>query len=85
MKRKSTEDGNVKREPGRNTEALLKQPEIPVKKAKAQIEFNQVKDIKGNKKGFYKCLNDKRKTKENVGLLLKEAGHLYSCSKRTRY
>ena len=34
--------------------------------------MNLDKDIKHNKKGYYKYLNDKRKTRENVGLLLRE-------------
>lgn len=33
-------------------------------------------DVKGNKKGFCKCRKGKRKTKENMGLVLHEAGDL---------
>lgn len=40
-----------------------------VRKAKAQLSL--ARDVKGNKKGFYKYLSGKRKTRKNVGLLLK--------------
>ncbi|GAB0209103.1 mitochondrial enolase superfamily member 1 [Grus japonensis] len=36
----------------------------------------EVRDVKDNKKGFYKYIGDKRKTRENVGLLLNEMGNL---------
>lgn len=35
-----------------------------------------VKDIKDNKKGFYKCICDKRKARENVTLLFSKSGDL---------
>ncbi|GAB0197821.1 hypothetical protein GRJ2_002247500 [Grus japonensis] len=44
-----------------------------VRKAKALIELNLARDVKGNKKSFY---SDKRKTRENVGPLWKEMGDL---------
>ena len=44
--------------------------------AKALIELNLVRDVKGNKKSFYRHVGDKRKTKENVGPLWKEKGDL---------
>ncbi|GAB0186361.1 hypothetical protein GRJ2_001101400 [Grus japonensis] len=47
-----------------------------VKKAKALIELNLARDIKDNKKSFYRYASDKRKTRENVGPLRKETGHL---------
>jgi len=40
------------------------------------IELNLARDIKGNKKSFYGYTGDKRKTRENVGSLWKETGHL---------
>ncbi|PKU36536.1 rna-directed dna polymerase from mobile element jockey- hypothetical protein [Limosa lapponica baueri] len=43
-----------------------------VKKAKAQTELNLARDIKGNKKNFYKYVRDKGKTREDVGPLRKE-------------
>ncbi|GAB0179566.1 mitochondrial enolase superfamily member 1 [Grus japonensis] len=47
-----------------------------VRKAKAQLQFSLARDIKENKKGFYKYIGDKRKTRENVGPLLNRTGDL---------
>ncbi|KFV01476.1 hypothetical protein N340_10208, partial [Tauraco erythrolophus] len=47
-----------------------------VRKAKALIELNLARDIKGNKKGFYRYVNDKKRSRENVGPLRKETGDL---------
>ncbi|PKU33022.1 rna-directed dna polymerase from mobile element jockey-like [Limosa lapponica baueri] len=47
-----------------------------VRKAKANLELNLARGVKGNKKGFYKYINSKRKTRENVGQLLNGAGEL---------
>lgn len=47
-----------------------------VRKAKALLELNLVRDIKGNNKGFYRYIRDKRKNKETVDLLWKEIGNL---------
>lgn len=44
--------------------------------AKAQLELRGWKDIKGNKKNFYKCISNKRMNKENVGPFLKGLGDL---------
>ncbi|NXA67808.1 RTBS polymerase, partial [Mohoua ochrocephala] len=41
-----------------------------VRKAKAHLELSLVRDIKDNKKGFYKKISSKRKIRKNVGLLL---------------
>ncbi|GAB0202805.1 mitochondrial enolase superfamily member 1 [Grus japonensis] len=46
------------------------------RKAKAHLELNLARDVKDNKKGFFKYINSKRKTRENVGLLLNEVGTL---------
>lgn len=35
-----------------------------------------IMDLRGNKKGFYKNVSQKRKSKENVSLLLKETRNL---------
>ncbi|KAK4829028.1 hypothetical protein QYF61_001803 [Mycteria americana] len=48
-----------------------------VRKAKAQMELNLARDNKDNKKGFYKYVGDKRKTRENVGPLLNKTGDLF--------
>jgi len=34
------------------------------------------RDVKDNKKGFFKCISSKRKTRDNVGLLLNKVGIL---------
>ena len=47
-----------------------------VRNAKALIELNLARDVKGNKKSFYSYVGDKRKTRENVGPLRKETGDL---------
>ena len=38
--------------------------------------MNVLKDVKGKKKGIYKYISGKRKTKENGVLLLNESGAL---------
>lgn len=40
------------------------------------MELNLVKDVKDTKKGFFKYINNKRKTKDNVGPLLNGGGTL---------
>lgn len=45
-------------------------------KTKTLMELNPAKDVKDNRKGLHKYLDDKGKTKENVGLLLNDTGNL---------
>ena len=47
-----------------------------VRKAKALTELNLARDIRSNKKSFYRYVGDRRKSKENVGPLRKETGVL---------
>ncbi|KFV09049.1 hypothetical protein N340_00462, partial [Tauraco erythrolophus] len=47
-----------------------------VRKAKALIELNLARDIKGNKKGFYRYVSCKKRSRENVSPLRKETGDL---------
>ncbi|GAB0206425.1 mitochondrial enolase superfamily member 1 [Grus japonensis] len=47
-----------------------------VRKAKALIELNLARDVKDNKKSFYRYVSDKRRTRENVGPLRNETGDL---------
>ena len=47
-----------------------------VQKAKACLELNLVRDVKANKKDFYKHISSKRKTRENAGQLLNGTGVL---------
>ncbi|XP_048787424.1 uncharacterized protein LOC125686903 [Lagopus muta] len=46
------------------------------RKAKARLELNLAKGIKDNKKVFFKYINSKRKTRENVAPLLSDGGVL---------
>ncbi|GAB0186020.1 mitochondrial enolase superfamily member 1 [Grus japonensis] len=47
-----------------------------VRKAKALIEISLARDVKDNKKSFYRYVSDKRRTRENVGPLQNETGDL---------
>jgi len=47
-----------------------------VGKAKAHLELNLTGDVKDNKKGFFKYISSKRKSRDNVGPLLNEVGTL---------
>ncbi|GAB0209645.1 mitochondrial enolase superfamily member 1 [Grus japonensis] len=47
-----------------------------VRKAKAQTELNLARDVKDNKKSFYSYVSDKRRTRENVGILQNYMGDL---------
>lgn len=47
-----------------------------VRKVKAHLELSLVRDFKGIKKGFYKYIGNKRKTRENVSPLLNGARDL---------
>ncbi|KFQ62398.1 hypothetical protein N334_02973, partial [Pelecanus crispus] len=49
-----------------------------VRKAKAQLELNLARDIKNNKKGFYRYVNQKRKVKESVPPLMNKNSDLVS-------
>jgi len=46
------------------------------RKAKALIDLNLDRYIKGNKKSFYRYISDKRQSKENMGRLWKRMGDL---------
>lgn len=46
-----------------------------IRKAKAHMDLNLARDVKGNKKSFYKYISSKRKMKEYVSLLLNGAGN----------
>ncbi|GAB0185492.1 hypothetical protein GRJ2_001014500 [Grus japonensis] len=47
-----------------------------VRKAKALTEINLARDVKDNKKSFYRYVSEKRRTRENVGPLRNETGDL---------
>jgi len=46
------------------------------RKAKAYLELNLARNVKDNKKNFFKYISSKQNTRENVGPLLKEVGVL---------
>jgi len=47
-----------------------------MRKAKAHLKLNLARDVKNNKKSFFKYVSSKRKTRDNVGPLLNEVGVL---------
>lgn len=47
-----------------------------MRKAKFHLEVNVARDVRENKKGFFKCIGSKRKVRENEVLLLNERGAL---------
>ncbi|GAB0202599.1 mitochondrial enolase superfamily member 1 [Grus japonensis] len=49
---------------------------VATRKGKAHMELKLARDVKDNKKGFFKYISSKRKTRENVGPLLNEVGAL---------
>jgi len=46
------------------------------RKAKLHLEFNWARDVKDNKKSFFKYISSSQKTRDNVGPLLNEVGSL---------
>ena len=61
---------------GRNIGNVVRTCRDVTRKAKVHLELNLARDVKDNKKGFFKYISRKRKTRENVGLLLNEVGAL---------
>ncbi|CAM4639936.1 unnamed protein product [Lepidochelys kempii] len=47
-----------------------------IRKAKSQMELQLARDVKSNKKGFFRYVSNKKKVKESVGPLLNEGGNL---------
>ncbi|CAM5082368.1 unnamed protein product [Natator depressus] len=47
-----------------------------IRKAKSHLELQLARDVKSNKKGFFKYVSNKKKVKESVGPLLNEGGNL---------
>jgi len=47
-----------------------------MRKAKAYLELNLMRKVQDKKKGFFNCVSVKRKSRENVGLLLNEVSAL---------
>ncbi|KFQ42673.1 hypothetical protein N333_13609, partial [Nestor notabilis] len=55
---------------------IVREARDQVRKAKAQLELNVARDVKENRKGFYRYVANKRKTRDNVGPLQKLSGEL---------
>jgi len=55
-----------------------------LRKAKAHFEFNLVREVKDNKKGFFKYISSKWKTRENVGRLPHVVGTLITMTPKRR-
>ena len=49
-----------------------------IRKAKAQMELHLARDVKDNKKGFYRYIGRRRRAKESVPPLMKGNGELAS-------
>ncbi|CAM5130495.1 unnamed protein product, partial [Natator depressus] len=49
-----------------------------IRKAKSHLELQLARDVKSNKKGFFRYVSNKKKVKESVGPLLNEGGNLVS-------
>ncbi|CAM4591389.1 unnamed protein product [Caretta caretta] len=47
-----------------------------IRKAKSHLELQLARDVKSNKKGFFRYVSNKKKVKESVGPLLNEGGNL---------
>ncbi|XP_065411777.1 uncharacterized protein LOC135973241 [Chrysemys picta bellii] len=65
--------GQMTREQYKNI-ALACRSEI--RKAKSHLELQLARDVKSNKKGFFRYVSNKKKVKESVGPLLNEGGNL---------
>lgn len=55
---------------------MVEHPANEIRKAKAQMELNLSRNAKDIKKGFYRYIGDKKKSRENMGPLLNEMGDL---------
>ena len=49
-----------------------------IRKANAQVELNLARDVKDNKKGFYRYIGRRRQAKESAPPLMKGNGELCS-------
>ncbi|CAM4551684.1 unnamed protein product [Caretta caretta] len=47
-----------------------------IRRAKSHLELQLVRDVKSNKKGFFRYVGNKKKAKESVGPLMNEGGNL---------
>lgn len=74
----SIQNGGEKRNRllGKHTRSLLRVYGHVTWKAKDHLDLNLARNIEDYKKDFFKHISSKRKTRENVGLLLKGIGTL---------
>ncbi|KGL81631.1 hypothetical protein N309_14517, partial [Tinamus guttatus] len=52
--------------------SIVRECRDTTRKAKTHLELELARDVRGNRKGFYKYISSKRKARENVSLLLIE-------------
>ncbi|KAJ7414403.1 hypothetical protein WISP_84387 [Willisornis vidua] len=75
VSRKYTGDGSRVRPLGMNIERkVVGVRRNGTRKTKVPLELNLAKDVKDNKKGFFKYINRKTKTRDRVGLLVNGEG-----------
>jgi len=66
--------------------SLIRSCREEIRKAKVQLEFRLATVVRDNKKCFYKCINNKKRAKENLHPLLDAGGILPPRTrKRLRY
>lgn len=70
---KRWKQGQVACEEYRDTDQVCRDR---TQKAKTHLELHLARDVEGSKKDFYKYIGCKRKTRENVGLLLNSTGDM---------
>uniref|UniRef100_A0A672UTJ2 Reverse transcriptase domain-containing protein n=1 Tax=Strigops habroptila TaxID=2489341 RepID=A0A672UTJ2_STRHB len=56
--------------------SIAREARDQIRKAKAQLELSLARDVKDNRKGFYRYVANKRQTRDNVGPLRKLSGEL---------
>ncbi|CAM4531595.1 unnamed protein product [Caretta caretta] len=65
--------GQMTREEYKNTAWACRNE---IRRAKSHLELQLARDVKSNKKGFFRYVGNKKKAKESVGPLLNEGGNL---------
>ncbi|CAM4686112.1 unnamed protein product [Lepidochelys kempii] len=65
--------GQMTREDSKN---IARACRSEIRKVKSHLELQLARDVKSNKKGFFRYVSNKKKVKESVGPLLNEGGNL---------
>ena len=73
MGREPAEGGSEDGAPGRKAEQWSGDQ---VREGKAPMELNPARDVEDDRRSFYGCVGDERKTRENMGPLQKGTGDL---------